>query len=57
MAHDCPSEERHLQYIARAEEARIKAELANDPIIRAWWEQVEKAWRFVAAQAPPPPHQ
>jgi hypothetical protein len=55
MAHVDPSEERHLQYAARAEEARLKAELTNDPVIRAWWEQVEKAWRFIAAQAPMPP--
>ena len=54
MAHNSPREERYLQFAARAEEARIKAEAATDPIIRMWWEQAAEAWLFLAAQAIPP---
>jgi hypothetical protein len=55
MAHDPPREERFLQFVARAEEARIRAETATDPVIRAWWEQAAEAWRFLAEQIHPAP--
>jgi hypothetical protein len=53
MALNPPSEERYLQFMARAEEARLKADAATEPVIRAWWEQAESAWRFLAAQMEP----
>jgi hypothetical protein len=37
MSHEDPVEERRLQYLARAEEARIKAQQAEDHAIREWW--------------------
>lgn len=50
MAYDSPSEERYLQFVARAEEARLKAEAATDPVVRAWWRQAQEAWLFLAEQ-------
>jgi hypothetical protein len=55
MAHNSPREERYLQFAARAEEARIKAEETTDPVIRTWWEQAAEAWLFLADQAISPP--
>jgi hypothetical protein len=51
MAHSSPSEERYLHCMARAEESRMKAEAATDLVIRAWWEQSEQAWLYLAEQA------
>ena len=48
MSHTDPSEERRLQYLARAEEALTKAEETKDDSVREWWLNVAKAWEYLA---------
>ena len=49
MAYSSPVEERRLQYLARAEEAREKAEQTAHPEIRGWWTNAAEAWEYLAA--------
>ena len=48
MSREEPAEERRLQYLARAEEARLKAREALDPAIREWWLNAAQAWEYLA---------
>jgi len=43
-----PAEERRLQFLARAQEARLKADETGDPAIRDWWSSVADAWDYLA---------
>ena len=49
MAYSSPVEERRLQYLARAGEAREKAEQTAHPEIRGWWTNAAEAWEYLAA--------
>jgi hypothetical protein len=46
MSYDDPAD--RLQYLARAEEARTKAEETEDSTVRAWWENAADAWQYLA---------
>lgn len=50
MSFENPAEERRLQHLARAEQARTKAEDASDPAIREWWMSVTDAWDYLAGR-------
>ncbi|HSC18249.1 MAG TPA: hypothetical protein VLC74_04980 [Rhizomicrobium sp.] len=48
MSYENPAEERRLQFLVRAEQARTKAEETDDPAIREWWSNVADAWDYLA---------
>jgi hypothetical protein len=50
MAHASAIEERYLQYVARAEEARQIALTANDGQVRQTWEHIASGWEQLAQQ-------
>jgi len=52
MSREDPAEERRLQYMARAEEARLKAEETEEPAIRNWWLSAAAAWEYLAERQP-----
>ena len=47
MGQDDPREERRLQYVARAQEARVKAEESTDTAIHDWWLSAAAAWQYL----------
>jgi hypothetical protein len=48
MSDENPAEERCLQYLARADEARLRANETEDAAIRDWWVSAAEAWEYLA---------
>jgi hypothetical protein len=53
VSYESPAEERHLQYLARAEQARLKSEHATDAVVREWWQRAAEGWHYLADHSKP----